>query len=66
MKNVIEMVEKPMTRAFLVGLRIIESIEGRLPITDAAKQKKRRICLEKRDYHLKIMSDIHQKLGTFS
>lgn len=55
-----------MTIAFLVGLMIIESIEGRLPTTDPAKQKKSKVCLANRDYHLKRMSDIHQKLGTFN
>lgn len=47
MKNVIEIVEKPMIIVFLLGLIIIEIIEGRLPNTDATIQKKSNVCLEK-------------------
>jgi isocitrate/isopropylmalate dehydrogenase len=50
----------------LLGFIIRENAEGMLANTEAKKQKKRRVAFEKWDYHLKIISEIHQKLGTFS
>lgn len=66
MKKVSPIVAKPIVSAFLVGFTSMETTEGRLAMTDDAKQKKRSKGFEKRDYHLITMSEIHQKLGTFS
>jgi hypothetical protein len=41
-------------------------IEGILAKVDPKKQKNSSVCFEKWYYHLAIMSEMHQKLGTFS
>jgi hypothetical protein len=66
MKKVRAIVANPMVSDFLLGFMSSEAIEGMLAMIDDAKQKKRRTGLEKRDSHLKIISEMHQKLGTFS
>lgn len=57
---------KPNVKAFFVGLKIIEVIEGMLATTEDKAQKRRSVCFEKWVYHLKRMSEMHQKLGTLS
>ena len=66
MKKDIEIVAKPSTRLFFVGLTIIESIEGMLTVIEARKQKKTSNPLLKCTYQFITMSEMHQKLGTFS
>lgn len=66
MKKEREIVAKPMVRDFLLGLMRREMMEGTLAMTEETKQKRRRVFLEKSDSHLKTISEMHQKLGTFS
>jgi hypothetical protein len=66
MKKLKEIVANPTVNVFLVGFIISDTIEGRLAITQEARQKNSKTCFEKWDYHLKLISEIHQKLGTLS
>lgn len=66
MKKVIDMVAKPRMKDFLVGLRIIENIEGRLRSELERKQRMTRVDFEKRDSQLNMISEMHQKFGTLS
>ena len=66
MKKLIEIVAKPIIRVFLVGFMSKDMIDGTLTITDAAKQKTKSICFENIVQYLKMMSVMHQKLGTLS
>ena len=46
MKKLIEIVAKPIMSVFLVGFMSKDMIDGILAITDAAKQKNKRVCFE--------------------
>lgn len=60
------MVAKPNVKAFFVGLNTIDAMEGMLAKIEDKAHKRRSVCLEKWVYHLKRISEMHQKLGTLS
>ena len=66
MKNVRDIVAKPITSDFFVGFRPRDSMEGMLRTKLDRKQKMTKVDFAKCFYHYRTVSVIHQKLPTFN